>query len=220
MKLKEIKPGMVIWCRTEEEANQLFFYLRNNGVTWSSGAALKETDYYTVDCINGVGYLFKERDKLEIARFGYYVENAKYYEQIVPFSLLVVEEKTYEDGLNEAWGLYNKIYEMSYETRNKVFGVNSYNNGVTSIYKKFTPQEVVTKLAEYEAKQFTAGDVVQEKDTFCKVVVTRAEEDTLYIVYADGSTGAWEPDDCVKTGQKVDLTALFSVFEEKDKCLL
>lgn len=37
MRLKEIKPGMVIHCKTEEEAKELMLHLESKGLTWGSG---------------------------------------------------------------------------------------------------------------------------------------------------------------------------------------
>lgn len=37
MRLKEIKTGMVIHCKTEEEANELMFLCDKKGLIWCTG---------------------------------------------------------------------------------------------------------------------------------------------------------------------------------------
>lgn len=37
MRLKDIKPGMVIHCKTEEEAKELMLHLESKGLTWGTG---------------------------------------------------------------------------------------------------------------------------------------------------------------------------------------
>lgn len=43
MRLREIKPGMVIHCKTEEEAKILLAHLKNKGVRWASGISMDKT---------------------------------------------------------------------------------------------------------------------------------------------------------------------------------
>ena len=71
MRLKEIKPGYV-HCKTEEEANMLFEYLKVRGYYWASGEALtgetyfwkyKEETCYHLSLVRSLGY--EKREKLK-----------------------------------------------------------------------------------------------------------------------------------------------------------
>ena len=57
MKLKEIKPGMVIHCKTENEANMLLWELVHLGYRWWNGKSICELHFE--DSVNGCGYWIK-----------------------------------------------------------------------------------------------------------------------------------------------------------------
>lgn len=66
-------------------------------------------------------------------------------------------EKTYEEGLQDAWELAKKIDLFDTEERTKIFGY------ITSEYIKehYTVQEALAKLKAYEEeKEIKVGDVV------------------------------------------------------------
>ena len=46
MRLKEIKPGMVIHCPTEDEAEELLEYLDGLGYKWYTGKKLTSATFY------------------------------------------------------------------------------------------------------------------------------------------------------------------------------
>lgn len=43
MRLREIKPGMVIHCKTEEEAKILLAHLKNKGIRWAGDTSMDKT---------------------------------------------------------------------------------------------------------------------------------------------------------------------------------
>lgn len=48
MRLKEIKPGMVIHCKTEEEAKELMFLCDKKGLTWCTGEKASSNTRFSV----------------------------------------------------------------------------------------------------------------------------------------------------------------------------
>lgn len=74
IKLKPIKPGMVIHCQTEQEANQLIKWAYKSGWRWNGGGSAQETlwdEYQEETC-----YRFREDNSITYAYTEYFVENS------------------------------------------------------------------------------------------------------------------------------------------------
>lgn len=104
MKLKEIKPGMVIHCITEDEANALLNHLAELGHKWISGAKL--TDHNNFSDYGGTCYVVRTF----VVDYG----NKDFYEQrgykITEFSDLIIPALTAEEVvpiLTEICNRYN-----------------------------------------------------------------------------------------------------------------
>lgn len=71
MRLKEINPGMVIHCKTEEEAEVLLGHLQNQGIKWIGGISMEQTNWvrYKWDTCYAVGHdnqlQFSEKEYFE-----------------------------------------------------------------------------------------------------------------------------------------------------------
>lgn len=79
--------------------------------------------------------------------------------------LVLIDEKTYEDGLKEAWDYARKISKLSYEERNDILGTNNTNNSITYIIETMHIDDVIKKFKEYETNvTFSVGDIVVEKN--------------------------------------------------------
>lgn len=79
--------------------------------------------------------------------------------------LVLIDEKTYEDGLKEAWDYARKISKLSYEERNDILGTNNTNNSITYIIETMQIDDVIKKFKEYETNvTFSVGDIVVEKN--------------------------------------------------------
>ena len=159
MKLKEIKPGMVIHCKTEEEANILFKEFVRLGYRWFNGKDIFNT--YFENHEDGYGYHIHEDGTVTYDNIKYFKNKVPKCGEITPFSSLIIEEKTCEDGLNEAWEFVRKISNISYKELSNIFGV-SMENPWGELIDKHSASEAIAKLEAYEAeKQIKVGDVVE-----------------------------------------------------------
>ena len=74
------------------------------------------------------------------------------------------------------------------------------------------PQEAIERLKSYEDDKIKRGDIVNVKGS-CNDdllgVVTKVCEDNCYIMWGDGSGGAWCKDSVVKTGKHIDVDKFF-----------
>lgn len=92
-------------------------------------------------------------------------------------------EKTYEDGLNEAWECMRKIVTTKrfktiseyYDYLRRIFGTNSANE----VLETNSASEAIAKIKEYEEKrkkvEIHVGDEIYSKLTDCKAVIQRID---------------------------------------------
>ena len=110
--------------------------------------------------------------------------------------------KTYEDGLNEAWEAARKIISTDKcdEEMNKAFGDDFYYEGAMKVLTKYSVEEVVEKLKEHEIIKI--GDEVIDKNGWgIKGVVTKISERCISIVENEGSVSRLKKEDFNKTGR-------------------
>lgn len=206
MKLKKIKPGMVIHCKTEIEAWYLLEHLSKLGFVWSSSGELLDNTYYG-EYGNRTCYAVDENHKKYVT-FGYFEFYENNGRDIVEFSSLIIEEKTYEDGLNEAWEFVRKISNISYKELSNIFGV-SMENPWGELIDKNSASEAIAKLEAYEAEeQIKVGDVVM--GNIFKGVVTGICNGRAFIMYDDGSSKEISLDKCQKTGKHIDISSILA----------
>ena len=114
-------------------------------------------------------------------------------------------EKTYADGLMNAWELMKILVDMDMETIHEIFGDSYYN-----VLHKYSPKKALEKYLQYEEEKiFHVGDKVLCGGKAALVVHVHCP-DIVDILFSDGSV---EEDVSTaglkKTGDKIDLTELF-----------
>lgn len=213
MRLKEIKPGMVIHCKTKGEANKLLWELAHLGYRWWNEKPINELHFHNNG--EGCGYWVKENKTVDCGVIAYYKERTAEYGEITPFSSLIVPEKTYDDGLNEAWAAARKIVlrkehgGLPCKDLEIIFEREPEWEVEYSVFKNLTPQEVISKLEAYEAeKKIRVGDVVI--GNIFKGVVTAICNERAFIIYDDGSTKEISLDKCQKTGKHIDISYILA----------
>ena len=126
-----------------------------------------------------------------------------------PETEIKLSDKTYEQGLADAWELAKKIchapcdggYSM-YETR-EIFGC------VTGVMRKFTAAEALAKIEAYEKeKEIKVGDVVKSEISGYSAVVTVINRDEAHVVFDDGSTGVRKINCLTKTGKHIEIEGI------------
>ena len=91
--------------------------------------------------------------------------------------VLSEDTKTYEQGLEEGWGLLKKIMRMDYEQRNNIFGTDNFNNGTGDIVRSFTAAQIKEKIEQYEKNKdcIKVGDKVVSRGFIGEAIVTHIE---------------------------------------------
>lgn len=115
-------------------------------------------------------------------------------------------QKTYIDGLNDAWELARKIYEMESKEFDKVFREVHY----VDVFYHFTPQEALAKLEAYEkSKEINVGDVVEFEDGIKAVVLDWFDDEIFALFTENGCVQNWnKKSDFKKTGKHIDITSV------------
>ena len=113
-----------------------------------------------------------------------------------------------KDGRNEAWDAAKKLFSTMAESDiEKAFPIE-WNSGGFNALMNLQPQEAIERLKSYEDDKIKRGDIVNVKGS-CNDdllgVVTKVWEDNCYIMWGDGSSGAWCKKSVVKTGKHIDV---------------
>lgn len=125
------------------------------------------------------------------------------------FDLLDAErDSEYQRGLDDAWECAKKLFStMADSDIEKVFPIE-WNSGGFKALMNLQPQEAIERLKSYEDDKIKRGDIVNVQGC-CNDdllgVVTKVWEDNCYIVWGDGSGGAWSKGSVVKTGKHADI---------------
>ena len=115
-------------------------------------------------------------------------------------------DKTYTDGLNDAWELIRKLFKMSGSEVKEVFG----HVILGVLVNDLTPQEALAKLEAYEKEknEIKVGDVVEDIHTGKLYVVTMLSGNICYVLFSDGSAGTVSRNELKKTNKHIDITSV------------
>lgn len=123
---------------------------------------------------------------------------------------IIPADKTYTQGFADAWELAKKIcYEpkkggFSNAELMEIFGTVI----IEEIYDRFTVEEALAEISEYEEKnEINVGDVVEGLSGY-KAVVTVIGSDRIQVMFDDGSHTEWNPKAIKKTGKHIDIESL------------
>jgi preprotein translocase subunit YajC len=107
--------------------------------------------------------------------------------------------KTYEDGLNEAWKAARKVLCDSGCNLVKLEDIFD-SHTIDGIFNTYTASEVIERLEKYE--RFNVGDEVVDKNGWgIKGVITKISEWSISIVENEGSVSRLKKDEFNKTGR-------------------
>ena len=120
-------------------------------------------------------------------------------------------DEGYNKGLNDAWELAKKLWHNTPRKNDDIYGIEYY----IDITNEYTPQEALAKLEAYEKEQvFNVGDVVIGINDGVKGVVVKVKEDTIYILFRDGSAGEHKKRAVKKTGKHIDIQKILEQIGE------
>ena len=128
--------------------------------------------------------------------------------------------KTYEDGLNEAWELARKIIcstdrgGLRVSELEEIFSCTDFDR----VMANYTPQEAAAKIAEWEKKQeIHVGDVLLDRIAGdIEVIVSRVQNNSIFVIWSDGSCGELKADNFAKTGRHIDIAGLLAQIGGQD----
>lgn len=106
MRLKEIKPGMVIHCKTEEEANDFLHFLCGKGFTWHGGISFLSNNHFS-DYHEGTCYKVYAGNQLTVGGISHF---NSVNETVTEFSDLIIPElsaKEVLETLSEICDIHN-----------------------------------------------------------------------------------------------------------------
>ena len=121
---------------------------------------------------------------------------------------IIPADKTYADGLTDAWELAKKICTLKNSEFDKVFGCVYFADA----FYNFTPEAALAKIEAYEnEKEIKVGDEVKTIGGIICGVVTRVgsvNSENAHVVWADGATGDYMKSHLVKTSKHIDIEGL------------
>lgn len=118
------------------------------------------------------------------------------------------ENKTYEQGLTDAWEVLRKLQKMPCTEFYKLFPCcEGMGNAITELIRRMTPAEAIAKIKAYEDKQkeIKVGDEVTENDDTSKrgVVTYLTGNGNLYnVLWDDGLSCRYYKKEIKKTGRR------------------
>ncbi len=125
-----------------------------------------------------------------------------------------IPEKTYEDGLNEAWEVVKRIgllYEDGGFKTNELMEIFG-RATICTILKENTLKEAVEKIRAWEnSKEIHVGDIVTDSYGNKDVVTGvggQKETDTICILRTDGYAGTVYKQELTKTGRTINIESL------------
>ena len=115
-----------------------------------------------------------EQVRKEAYEQGYYIGYSKYL------------NRSYEDGLKDAWETARKIAELDTDEQKKLFGCF----GISFVAHEFSAHEAIEKIRQYEQEQeeIKVGDEVDWNGD--RYVVTYIDVDETYVDVIDCSCGS------------------------------
>lgn len=131
-----------------------------------------------------------------------------------------LQDDAYQRGLDDAWEAARKIADMWTRIDNDellaIFGITERigHSTIRSIFEKQTANEAMLELEAYEEKQkaddeIKVGDEVKPSYSDITGVVTLIDDDTIYVLWRDGSsTGILKLKEVTKTGRHFDIASI------------
>lgn len=142
----------------------------------------------------------------------YFVAPDKYSVNWVSEEKVFPADKTYEQGLSDAWELARRLYALRPDEREEMFKYCT----VKAIIEDCTIEEVMDKIEAYEfMKRIQEGDVVEASNGLKGVVVKILPSGGLNIIHGNGLFSADCPDvKYKKTGKHIDIESLLQQIGE------
>ena len=110
--------------------------------------------------------------------------------------------RSYEDGLNDAWEAAKKIAKLDSAEQKRIYG----GFGIYYIAHEFSAHEAIEKIRQYEQEQeeIKVGDEVKLKNGVSPAIYMQGTNgfDEIYLLFNDGSCGIHGRDEIeCKTGR-------------------
>lgn len=156
MKLKELESGMVVHCKTEEEAKQFINWAHECGYRWNSGKSQEVT--YWEEHMNNTCYELWNNKRIAYWDEKYLKTQEK---KIIEFSDLIMPELTAEEVLE--WLYENYENSVLYK---EVFGENYLFQG---LIREIGAAEVVRRIVQCKAEHEKKAPEIETVD-ICRII--------------------------------------------------
>ena len=124
-------------------------------------------------------------------------------------------KKGYDEGLNDAWELARKIYDLPCDELETILGVKY---GTYDVLGKYSPQEALAKLKAYEEqRKLEVGDVVfcfadcdesWRKNEENYGVLLEIVNDIYTVLMKNGDVSEFAKSSLEKTGKRIDIKSI------------
>lgn len=155
----------------------------------------------------------ESRYKVASASFEYDPKSTLMPRHIYTDKVYPIFEKTYKDGMAEAWEtarrimMFEKDGGLSLQESVEIFGADNF----ADVFKNFTAAEAAAKIKAWEdAKEIHVGDVVKITVGKYEGIVSKVEGEGCYVVFGDGSSRKFGKDYFIKTGRTIDIAGLLA----------
>lgn len=147
----------------------------------------------------------------------YFAAPDKYSVNCVSEDKIIPMDKTYSDGLNDAWELAKKVILATDDGGISLNDITEIFGSAYCALRDFTYEEALAKIEAYEKeKEIEVGDVVKfeglHEEKYGVVSVRRCG--TVNGIRADGTPFSWNKNDCTKTGKHIDIESLLKEIGE------
>lgn len=128
-------------------------------------------------------------------------------------------EKTYEDGLNDAWAVAKKIIDLHVELNDFEY-VDLFDGCVNQleVLDRLTAAETIERIVAWEeAHTIHVNDVVRINDSKEYGVVTDADSNLYRVISDNGMSWLYGVQNITKTGRTVDIMGLLKQIKGGDE---
>lgn len=116
---------------------------------------------------------------------------------------LLENSKSYEDGMNDAWNVAKKFYEMTPTDSKDCFDVIGI---FKDVIQKFTAQQAKDAISAWENdKKIRVGDIITANDSDTKCIVVDMDDYNLYTLNENGKFDVILTVDAKKTGKQINV---------------
>ena len=162
MKLKEIKPGMVIHCKNDEEKKALLEEAERLGYVWYY-LKMKPTEKPIDQIGNTIHFYDANKHNGFTADYKHITQSEHTGKDVIEFSDLILPELTAE----EAWSVAGEIINMPEDIVKEIFYDFDYCKD--DFWNQYTPEEANRRIESWKANHEKKEQEIETVD-ICRII--------------------------------------------------